>query len=354
MSSAISPEASRTLELRVGLFVLVGLFIAGALIVNFGRLGQGLRPRYTLTVEFPNASGLLKNSKVLLAGAQVGTVSTGPRVLSGGRGISVEVQIFEHIKIPKSATVVVSSSGLLGDRFVDVIPKPGEEGSGGPVYQPGETVPGGRLAGMDDLTREGGVLITDLRGAVANVNTLLQNLNEGVLKPATLDRLDKTMMNLEGATKSFKESSEKLGALMTDARGAVGDAREAIEGAKDTLDSAKKAADNLGGAIADTRKALGSVQRAADQATRGDGPVARLLNDKQTADDLSALISNLRRSGVLFYRDRAGQQQQQQPAPDADAAGAPEARGRSSSSNSSERRRRRDTAPPRQRQPRPE
>ena len=319
--STISPEASRTLELRVGLFVLLGLLIAGALIINFGRLGEGLRPRYTLTVEFPNASGLLQNSKVLLAGAQVGTVSTGPRVLPGGRGVSVEMKIFEHIKIPKTATIVVGSSGLLGDRFVDVIPKAGEEG-GGPVYQPGETVAGQRLAGMDDLTREGGVLLTDLRGAVANVNAVLQHLNEDVFKPATLDRLDKTMTNLADATKSFKESSDNLGALMTDARGAVGDARTAIGGAKETMDSARKAADDLGGAIADTRKALTSVRRAADQATQGNGPIARLLNDRQTADDLSALISNLRRSGVLFYRDRVAQ-----PAAAPLPAPSPEARG---------------------------
>jgi hypothetical protein len=46
------------------------------------------------------------------------------------------------------------------------------------------------------------------------------------------------------------------------------------------------------------------VQRATDDITRGNGPVARLLNDRQTADDLSALISNLRRSGVLFYKNR--------------------------------------------------
>jgi hypothetical protein len=111
--------------------------------------------------------------------------------------------------------------------------------------------------------------------------------------------------------------------LMTDARGAVGDARVAINGAKETMDAAKKAADDLGVAIADTRKALTSVRRAADQATQGSGPVARLLNDKQTADDLSALISNLRRSGVLFYRDRAGQGQ---PTP---AAPSPESRRRS-------------------------
>jgi hypothetical protein len=30
-----------------------------------------------------------------------------------------------------------------------------------------------------------------------------------------------------------------------------------------------------------------------------------LVNDKETADNLKALIYNMRKSGVLFYKDRA-------------------------------------------------
>ena len=62
--------------------------------------------------------------------------------------------------------------------------------------------------------------------------------------------------------------------------------------------SAKEAADNLQNAIADTRKVVRS-------ATQGKGLVAALLNDQQLANDLHALITNLRAHGVLFYRDSA-------------------------------------------------
>ena len=91
---------------------------------------------------------------------------------------------------------------------------------------------------------------------------------------------------------------------MTDARGAVADARTAIGGTKETLDTANKAANDLRAAIADTRKVLASTRRAVESATNGKGPVATLLNDRTVSDNLSNLISNLRRSGVLFYKDR--------------------------------------------------
>jgi hypothetical protein len=59
-------------------------------------------------------------------------------------------------------------------------------------------------------------------------------------------------------------------------------------------------------AIADTRKVLRS-------ATQGKGLVATLLNDQQLANDLHALITNLRAHGVLFYRDSAAGRQTTAP-----------------------------------------
>src|SRR5439155_24541913 len=48
-------------------------------------------------------------------------------------------------------------------------------------------------------------------------------------------------------------------------------------------------------------------------ATQGKGLVATLLNNQQLADDLHALISNLRAHGVLFYRDTAASAQTKPP-----------------------------------------
>jgi hypothetical protein len=41
--------------------------------------------------------------------------------------------------------------------------------------------------------------------------------------------------------------------------------------------------------------------------------VATLLNDQQLANDLHALISNLRAHGVLFYRDSAASGEAKRP-----------------------------------------
>src|SRR4026207_359191 len=271
----------RGLEFKVGIFVFVGLAMLGALLVQFGRLGEGFKTYYTVTVRFSDASGLLKGTDVLLAGARIGKVAGGPKLLREGEGVAVPLKIYDYIKIPQEAKFTVGSSGLLGDRFVNVAIPPGPQTA---YLPPNADIKGARESGIDDLTRSGGALVNDLRGTVQKIDTTVNRLNQDTLSPANMENLKASMEHLNEATGALAESSKKLDGVIAQADSAMA--------------SAKKAADGLQTAIADTRKILSS-------ATQGKGLVATLLNDQQLANDLHALVTNLRAHGVLFYRDSA-------------------------------------------------
>jgi len=277
------------LEFKVGAFVFVGLAMLGALVVQFGRLGEGLKTYYPLTVRFTDASGLLKGSDVLLAGAKIGKVSGGPRMVREGQGVDVPLKIYDYIKLPEGSKFTVGSSGLLGDRFVNVVMPPGQPKA---FLAPNAHISGARESGVDDLTREGGALVNDLRGTVQKIDTTMDRLNQDTLSSANMENLKSSMEHLNQATSALAESSKKLDGV--------------VDQADSTMASAKTAADNLQSAIADTRKVLRS-------ATQGKGLVATLLNDPALAADLHALISNLRAHGVLFYRDTAATSQTKPP-----------------------------------------
>src|SRR6476659_6570035 len=279
----------RGLEFKVGIFVFVGLAMVGALLVQFGRLGEGFKTYYTITVRFSDASGLLKGTDVLLAGARIGKVSGGPKLVREGDGVSVPLKIYDYIKIPEGAKFTVGSSGLLGDRFVNVAIPPGPQKA---YLPPNANINGARESGIDDLTRSGGALVNDLRGTVQKIDTTVNRLNQDTLSPANMENLKASMEHLNQATGELAESSKKLDGVIEQADSAMG--------------SAKKAADGLQNAIADTRKVVRS-------ATQGKGLVATLLNDQALANDLHALISNLRAHGVLFYRDSPAGRQAKPP-----------------------------------------
>src|SRR2546426_2509022 len=272
----------RGLEFKVGAFVFVGLAMLGALVVQFGRLGEGLKTYYPLTVRFTDASGLLKGSDVLLAGAKIGKVSGGPRMVRQGQGVDVPLKIYDYIKVPEGSKFTVGSSGLLGDRFVNVVMPPGQPKA---FLAPNTHISGARETGIDDLTREGGALVNGLR-------TTVQKLNQDTLSSQNMEKLKSSMEHLNQATGALAESSKKLDGV--------------VDQADSTMESAKKSADNLQNAIADTRKLLRTARE-------GNGLLAEVLNNQALANDLRALVSNLRAHGILFYRDSAAKTETKVP-----------------------------------------
>jgi len=281
-------ERGKGLEFRVGAFVFVGLAVLAALVVQFGRVNEGFKTYYGLTVQFPNASGLLKGSDVLLAGAKIGRVSGGPRLNPGSDGVLVPLRIFDYVKVPVGSKFTVGSSGLLGDRFVDVQMPPGKPTE---FLHADAMIAGTRETGMDDLTREGGFLVKDLRDTVQNINGTFTRLNDQALSPANMENLKSSIDRLNQTTGTLAESSKKIDGV--------------IEKAGATMESTKKAADDVQLAIAEARKTIAAATEVFREAKSGNGLLATLLNNREVAKDLQALISNMRAHGVLFYRDSA-------------------------------------------------
>ena len=98
-------EQDRGLELKVGIFVAIGLSILAALVVQFGRLGEGFKSYYGLTVHFTDASGLLKGADVLMGGAKIGQVAGPPRLVTSGRGVDVSLRIFDYVQIATGSSI---------------------------------------------------------------------------------------------------------------------------------------------------------------------------------------------------------------------------------------------------------
>ena len=267
----------RALELKVGIFVAIGLAMIGGFVLKFGRLGEGFKTYYDLTVRFKDASGLLKGTEHILLG-----------LLREGEGVAVPLRIYEYVKLQKGSQFTVGSSGLLGDRFVNVITPPGPPKE----YIPKNAVlDGERPTGMDDLTHAGSQLIEELRGTVQNINGTFTRLNTEALSPEAMHDLRASIEHLNETTTSLAQSSKKLDGV--------------VEKADATMASAKKDADDLQGAIGEARKTFSAATQLMREATNGNGLLASLIKDSDMASDLRALVANLRTHGVLFYRDSA-------------------------------------------------
>lgn len=309
------------LEIKVGLFLCLGLVIIAAMILEFGLGGkQGLfRKYYTLVVDLPDADGLLKNSQVVLGGAGVGFVADKP-VLSNSLGtVRVTVKVDEKIKIPIGSIFKVSSSGLLGDKYVAIQtakgfdpdkfdPKDASQ-SYQPVdptqptfkvydpadpnqkYEAGEAILGLHTAGIADIAEALGPAVKKLSAELDDVQTITTSLKDGVLSGSSQKNLEDTLASLKVIGQNWQDASNKLPGIATGAQ-------EAVDKANQTMATAKDAA-------ADLQKTLQNVRTLIQKASEGQGLVGQLLTNRQLADNFNALVINLREHGILWYRNSA-------------------------------------------------
>ncbi|MEI9897748.1 MAG: MlaD family protein [Chthoniobacter sp.] len=290
-------------EFFVGLFLLVGFGVVAALVVTFGRAGQGLDKVYPIRVRFPNASGLVKGSDVLLSGARIGVTTKAPALTGEIYEVEVELSIRESVHIPRKATFQIRSNGMLGDSYVDVMVPPDFDAKD--IAQPGELITGQRTGGLDELTSKGSQMMDTLNTEILRklsaeldeIKTATASINQELLNKKNLRNLEDTLANMKSATEDFAKASKHLDLV-------VMKAQEAVDSAKVTLKTVDGAAGDLRLGIGDFRKVADSARSLLSKANSGQGALGLLMADKETADNLKALVTNLRRSGVLFYKDR--------------------------------------------------
>jgi phospholipid/cholesterol/gamma-HCH transport system substrate-binding protein len=260
----------QNLETKVGLFLMFGIAVICTLIICFGAVGDLFKPTYTLTLTFPDASGLLKGSEVYLSGAEIGKVTTDPQPIPDQQLVQVKLKIDNKVRIRTDATYTIGSSGLLGDRYVEVTPyeyppnTPEENRK--PFVAPGVTIAGSQTPSIDSLMSTVQPLIIKANGIADQISDMITKLNTQILSGTSTEDIKATIIQLRSLVKNANDMVQN-GTVM-------------IKNGNDVLVDVKDSKGPLGLAINDRESA------------------ERLKVTLKNLEDLSA---NLKEHGVLFY-----------------------------------------------------
>ncbi len=97
--------------------VAAGFMWYAAGVSGMGSGGNG----YELTAEFRSAEGVTVGTDIRMAGVKVGTV-TGLALDPNTFRAQATLSFNEGIPVPDDSTAIVSSEGLLGGNFVEIVP----------------------------------------------------------------------------------------------------------------------------------------------------------------------------------------------------------------------------------------
>lgn len=110
-----------SLEITVGIFVIIGLVCVGYLTVKLGKMELLGDHYYNLNAKFNSATGLKPGSNVEIAGVRVGqveSISLEPVM----KIAMVKMKIENGIELEDDSIASVKTSGLIGDKFIMITP----------------------------------------------------------------------------------------------------------------------------------------------------------------------------------------------------------------------------------------
>ena len=314
-------ESNKRTQIIAGIFVLCGLVLLGGLILEFGPLRHWMRKPYTLHAVFSDAQNLIKGSPVRRAGSNIGKVSTPPELVEGLKGVKVSLEIYPEFQLPEGSSLKISSIGLMGDAAVDVVPPPPEKQTGKYIAE-GTTLNG--MGGSDltaaatKVTDEATEVMKDIRSGLAELNKTITRLNTEVLSDGNLKNISGTLAKLNASIDKIESQvlSEENTTSLHDALALLKTTLQNASTASTKADSAlakmDKAMDHLGPGLKGFSGATSALNDAADaleallkEARSGRGVLHALLNDSELRQNLESLIANLRRRGIVFYKDKS-------------------------------------------------
>lgn len=108
-----------TLELAVGLFMLIGFGAFGYLALQLGEVPfLTASSTYILKAEFDNVAGVKKGASVQVAGVVVGEVAD--VALSDSEAALLLLKIDKKLKVPIDSMASVKSQGIIGDKYIQL------------------------------------------------------------------------------------------------------------------------------------------------------------------------------------------------------------------------------------------
>jgi len=125
--------ASRTTQLFVGIFTVIGVVALVFLSVRLGRVEIFPAPGYTLFANFDNIAGLKTGDQVEIAGVKVGKVTN--IALKDNRA-RVAMRVNDGVEVDSEAFASILTSGLIGDKYVSIALGAGDDlKNGGTIRQ---------------------------------------------------------------------------------------------------------------------------------------------------------------------------------------------------------------------------
>jgi phospholipid/cholesterol/gamma-HCH transport system substrate-binding protein len=278
----VIPRATGGQEIRIGIFVLIGVFSVFAALFLLTDPGT-FRGRYMVTTTVTNAGGLRAGDPVQMKGVNIGRVHEFALV---PEGVTITLEIEGEWQIPVDSYTRLLSGGLVGGgRIVDVV-----GGSSAESLPPGGDLPGGDLSGVLDTVDQVG---THATAVLTRIETLFTD--------PTIEAVQSSIDEMRALLRDLSEVARTQGAELERLTGTLNRAAEGIEEASTSGPDLARAIARADSALVQINattttldQAVASLQTLLTRMERGEGTLGQLSTN-------DSLYQNINRAAESVY-----------------------------------------------------
>ncbi len=275
---------SRSLkEGSLGLLIVAGIVIFGGISIWLRGFQFG-QNKYQITAQFPKINGTAVGDPIRFRGLKIGNIKDiKPKV----NGVEVVMEISSSkILIPKDSTIKVTSSGLIGETFIDIQPPATELSTEAekinPLSQKCDDVNLIYCNG-DRLKGETAVTLDDLLPLMYELNLQLSK-NPDIF------------VNVGEAAKNAAVAAEEITKLSQDVNSLVGEVQNRLNTFSETAEAITDVANTASETIDSTAQ---EYQQTAQELTQLVASANELLNENRT--QLTTTLNNLTNTSENLY-----------------------------------------------------
>jgi phospholipid/cholesterol/gamma-HCH transport system substrate-binding protein len=286
----------KTLEMKVGLFVLGGMVLLAALAILFSK---GLKfdwDTYTLNLRAPNAAGLKDRCSVLMSGVPIGSVN-GIALAPDGKSVVIGLKLTRKVEIRRDARFLIEQSGMLGDQYVAVIPTQ----NAGATLRQGDEVRCEAPFNMLEMARNASGLIARVDQTARKLDDSLAQLQRFAFNEQTLSNLAAVIGNMRAATERAVGMVSAIQAVVETNRSPITASVSNLVQFSEQMTTFSSALNELaltnradiGLAVKDVQVSARTLRTILQDVQAGKGLAGALLKDDQMATQASQVTSNL-------------------------------------------------------------
>ncbi len=264
-----------TTEVKVGIVVFLGILLAFYMSFRLEKFGAFGDKGYPLHVTLDNATGLDAKTPVFIAGVQVGKVS---KIALEGYRAAVTLSILKSVTLPADSQVAVKSQGLLGDKYIEVVP-----GKSGQFLAQGDKIR--NVLQQADMAE----VLTNIDEAAKNFGESMGELKQ-VLGPSERENLKKSFENIQVASGDFRQFLSKNKDNMSNIVTNLDKITAEVEQGKGTLGMLVKD-DKL---YLDAKETVAALKSITGDVEQGKGTIGKLVKDDSLYTDAKDTLQNFK------------------------------------------------------------